>query len=105
MSNPVAPFPTVMVTTEAWLPGRLITGEDGRPRREAPFPAPPLLTEEELIRFLRLDEIKDNPKRTIGRYRGQRKNPMPCVQIGRHRRYPIGPLMLWVQRQAEVKPT
>lgn len=56
-------------------------------------PAPAVLTQEELIRFLRLDEPGGpaKPAETIRRYR--EKNLLRGIQIGRTVRYPLAEVL------------
>lgn len=61
----------------------------------------PLLTEAELIRWLRLDEPggPKNPSGTIRFYR--QRGLLKGVRIGRHLRYPVAEAEAFVQRLVE----
>lgn len=63
----------------------------------------PVLTEQEAVRYLRLDETKvKNPADSLTRYR--RKGLLRGVQIGREIRYHIEELNVLIQKLMEVNP-
>ena len=63
-------------------------------------PAPTLLTEDEAIRFLRLDGV-GNAKTTLRHYRTTAK--LNCTTIGRLRLYSAAELLRFIDRQTGVK--
>ena len=61
-------------------------------------PCPPVLTEEEAIRFLRIDTIDlKHPEHTLRRYRDA--GLLRCVQISKRIFYPVDELLVFIQRQ------
>ena len=84
------------------LPGRCIRDDKGNVVEvEPPQPCPELLTEEEAVRFLRLDGEKgpSDPYQTLWRYR--REGLLRAVKIGRQLRYPREELMRFIRRLTE----
>jgi hypothetical protein len=66
-------------------------------------PVPSILTEEETIKFLRLDETGiDDPGRTLRYYRSQ--GLLRARQIGRSIRYPLWELLSFVDRLDQHNP-
>ena len=66
-------------------------------------PCPALLTEEEAIRFLRIDQMAvKNPGATLRRYRDG--GLLKAVQISREILYPLSALMDFISRQLEEAP-
>ena len=64
-------------------------------------PAPPVLTEQEAIKLLRLDTIAlKHPESTLRRYRDM--GLLRCVQISKKVLYPLDELMEFVERQKEA---
>lgn len=62
-----------------------------------------VLTEAEAIEFLRLNETGvQDPARTLRYYR--EKGRLRATQIGRHVRYLLSELVLFVRRQTEENP-
>ena len=64
-------------------------------------PCPDLLTEDEVIRFLRIPEISraDNHRNVIAnlkRFRG-----LPCVHVCRQPLYPRDAIMEWIKEQTQ----
>lgn len=77
----------------AWLPD----GKGGF------TPCPELLTEDEAIRFLRLDTIKiKNPKATLRRYR--KEGLLRAVQISKTVFYPRTELLRFIEKLMENNP-
>ena len=66
-------------------------------------PAPLLLTEDEAIELLRLDQcgIK-NPSATLARYRAG--GTLRAVQISKRLLYPVGEIENFIERQMEINP-
>ena len=68
-----------------------------------PGPCPELLTDEEAIRYLRLDETGiDDPSRTLRYYR--EKGLLRATQVGRRVRYRRVELDRLLERLTEVNP-
>lgn len=75
------------------------------PRRgsEAPDPVPFLMTESELIRFLRLDETGvQNPSETLWRYRKQ--GSLKATRVGRCLRYRLPDVLAFLETAQELNP-
>lgn len=75
------------------------------PRRgnEAPEPVPFLMTEAELIRFLRLDETAtENLDATLFRYR--KKGLLRATQVGRCLRYRLPDVLAFLENAQELNP-
>jgi hypothetical protein len=64
-------------------------------------PVPDLLTEQEAIRYLRLDEVNiSNPSATLRRYRNTGR--LRAVQISKRVLYPLGSLKEFISVQQEA---
>lgn len=75
----------------AWLPGN------------PPVPAPELMTEQEAVRYLRLDTTAiDDPGRTLRYYR--EKGLLRATQVGRQLCYRRVELDRFLERQTERNP-
>lgn len=66
-------------------------------------PCPDVLTEEEVIRFLRLDLDDNNsdPAQTLKHYRD--KGQLVAIRIGRRNRYRLEDLKIFLARKSEEK--
>jgi hypothetical protein len=79
--------------SESWMP-------DGKGRCQ---PTPDLLTQREVIRYLRLDTIRTRfPQNTLHRYR--KKFGLKTVQIGRQVLYSRSELQKFVEQQMIKNP-
>lgn len=87
----------------AILPGKLLDdGYEGL-LREVAGPCPELLTEDEAIRYLRLDEAGgDAPTKTLARYRSMGR--LHGTQVGRNIRYRRIELERFLERQTQLNP-
>ena len=66
-------------------------------------PCPALLTEEEAITFLRIDQMQvKNPSATLRRYRDG--GLLKAIQISRELLYPLSSLINFIERQIEEAP-
>lgn len=64
-------------------------------------PCPDLLTEDEAIRFLRLDvEGGGNPRKTLEYYRY--KKLLRAIKVGRYLRYPRSELVRFMEKKAQL---
>jgi len=63
-------------------------------------PAPYVLTEAELITFLRIEARF--PKNTIRRYRDD--HGLPAVQVGKNVRFKLPDVIAWLERQQDRNP-
>lgn len=86
------------------LPPAFRRESDGRIVQVAPaMPCPDLLTEEEAIRYLRLDAIDvDNPEETLRRYR--KLGQIRGTQVGKCVRYRRKELERFLDRITESNP-
>lgn len=67
------------------------------------IPVPPVMTEEDVIRLLRLDETgTKHPGRTLESYR--KKGLLRAVQVGRLLRYRLVDVLAFVELKREVTP-
>ena len=64
-------------------------------------PCPDLLTEDEVIRFLRIPEISraNNHRNVIANLKRSRR--LPCVHVCRQPLYPKDAIMEWIREQTE----
>ncbi len=84
------------------LPGRYERADDGHlVEVEPPRPCPELMTAEEAIRFLRLDDLKA-PVDVLYQYR--RRGLLRGTQVGRNIRYLRSELIQCLERLTEEKP-
>jgi excisionase family DNA binding protein len=72
-------------------------------RADATLPAPPtlaepLLTASDVARLLTI------PRSSVYEYARRRTDPLPCLQIGRHRRFYRNAIEDWLARQAAPTP-
>ena len=82
--------------------GRYEVGPDGTTRElEPPRPCPDLLTAEEAVRILRLEELKD-PIEVLYQYR--KRGLLRGTQVGRHIRYMRTELVRCLELLTEEKP-
>lgn len=65
--------------TTHWIPGEIVDGQ-----RQPPQPCPDLLTKQEAIRYLRMDDRID-PAQSFDRFR--RRHGLPAVAIGKQYLY------------------
>ena len=95
----------VTFTSSAVLSGRYERDEESGTLREIepPRPCPEILTEEETIRYLRLDETDTkNPGESLARYRTMGR--LRAVQLGRQLRYRRTDLDEFVKQQRQDVP-
>ncbi len=84
------------------LPGITRHDSDGNVLEVVPpSPCPELLTAEEAVRFLRLEDLKD-PLDVLYQYR--RKGVLRGTQVGRHIRYLRSEIVACLEKLTEEKP-
>ena len=67
------------------------------------MPAPEIMSEAEVIRFLRLDESgAKHPKETLRRYR--KKFGLKAVQLGKSVRFPLQEVCVFIKLLSEKNP-
>lgn len=77
-------------TTQNWMP-------DGN---GSFVPCPELLTEEELIRFLRIPEVSKANDYHNSITQLKRMHGLPCIHICRKPLYPLRPILRWMEEKA-----
>lgn len=66
-------------------------------------PVPPVLTRDEAVRLLRLDQVNiKHPKRTLDYYRN--RGLLRAVQMSKEVMFPLSDLLDFVERQREANP-
>lgn len=88
-----------------WIPGKVVERDDqGRVTSRQPSqPAPTLLTEDEAIRMLRLDEdapIKDDGRSAYRKLHNLKKILRPC-KIGQSLRYPLDQVLKCIEQMTD----
>ena len=92
----------MMISSITILPGLYERSPEGRVVEVEPArPCPELMTSEEALRYMRLDDLKD-PLDVLYQYR--RKGLLRGTQVGRNIRYLRSELLRCLEKLTEEKP-
>jgi hypothetical protein len=88
-----------------WLPGRVIERKrDGTAlRREPSEPAPLLLTEDEAVRMLRMDELAERGETSAYQtlYQWRKDGLLHVCMVGRQVRYPLDEMLSFIRAKTD----
>jgi hypothetical protein len=88
-----------------WLPGRVIKRDDdgSAVQREPSEPAPSLLTEDETVRLLRMDELAERSEASAYQtlYAWRRENLLRVCMVAKQVRYPLDEVLNFIRTKTD----